>query len=268
MVRGRSGTKHSVRSPVGARPVEAVTCDAWYTIIYMPPRSRDEVGRRRVRAWVDPMVRRGVEPSRARATVEELYTWARGAEALGRTPRVAAQVGWVERRIGRKLPGEEIQRGIDGALLSADVRPAPGVRAVLRSWQEDGVALGVVSNILYETGEAATRILEGSGLASMFDALYLSCDHRWAKPRPEPFRWVLHRLRARPGRSCHIGDLGFDVVGASRAGMVPLLFTGLHRWERPRPVIPPTFPGSRVVRSWAQAPSAVSAALRASPASN
>lgn len=173
------------------------------------------------------------------------------------------QVDWVERRIGRRLPREEIQRGIDGALLAAEVRPAPGVLATLRSWKEEGIALGVVSNILYESGVAATRVLEDTGLRSMFDAVYLSSDHRWSKPRPEPFRWVLRRLRARPERSCHIGDLGFDVVGATRAGMVPLLYTALHRFERPRPTVPPGFPGSRVVRGWAEAPLAVRAAIRA-----
>ncbi|MGI0150570.1 MAG: hypothetical protein ACREC5_01365, partial [Thermoplasmata archaeon] len=55
----------------GPRP-EAMTFDAWYTLVYLRPKDREELERSRRRAWTDPLLRAGLSRSRATEALAEL----------------------------------------------------------------------------------------------------------------------------------------------------------------------------------------------------
>lgn len=219
-------------------PPSALTCDLWYTLLYFRPRDRDEHARRRRAAWTDRLVRAGLERARADAGYDRLIAWGRSEEAKGRTPPIAEQRGWLAAYAHvptRALDG--VAEELDRSLLRAHPRRAPGLLPALDRLADRGVALGIVSNILFETGAASRKALEATGLAGRFGAVVLSSEVPWSKPAPEPFERCLAMLSASARRAVHIGDLAYDVVGARRAGLGAILYSGLHRFERPPPPI-------------------------------
>lgn len=158
--------------------------------------------------------------------------WKRDSEARGRTPPLAEQIGWLARRVGRPLDVQSLSDRLDRQLLAADVRPAPGAGKVLRELSDRGIRLAVVSNVLNETATAARTVLDRAGLLPLFRVVYLSSEHPFSKPRPEPFRVAAEFLGLPPRELVHIGDLTYDLDGARRVGAVPVLFTGYAQWNR------------------------------------
>lgn len=216
--------------------VRAATLDVWYTLIYLSPTERRVLERRRWRTWTAPLLRAGLSRAEAGRAVSSLYRWAGAQERRGRTPPIPVQARELSRRAGREVPPEEISAELDRAARHARVRLADGVRPVLDRLADGGMHLGVVSNVRHESGSAARSILASVGLLDRMEATVLSCEHPWSKPRPEPFRLCLREMGLSAHTSAiHIGDLPFDLVGARRAGLAPVLFTGLHRWEAKRP---------------------------------
>jgi len=67
-------------------------------------------------------------------------------------------------------------------------------------------------------------VLEAVGLAPYFDYVAASALEGVAKPDPQIFRVVLHKLGVAPQEAVHIGDSPDDVAGAEAAGVTPLLF--------------------------------------------
>ena len=86
--------------------------------------------------------------------------------------------------------------------------------AVLRT----RVRLALCSN--WSWTPSALAILEGAGLREHFDALAISHDVGFRKPRPELFAAALARLGVDPSEALHVGDnLAADVVGAAALGI-------------------------------------------------
>lgn len=78
--------------------------------------------------------------------------------------------------------------------------------------------LGVVSNFDYTP--TASWILEREGIAAFFDAVVISDEVGWRKPKPIIFEVALARLRVSPGETLFVGDRAdIDVLGAKRAGL-------------------------------------------------
>jgi len=107
------------------------------------------------------------------------------------------------------------------------MRVVPGAVDALRTLDEAGIRLGVVSNA---GGTMADRLREleilqvGSGLGVEVGTLIDSGAVGVEKPDPRIFRLALDALDADPARTAYIGDMPlFDVVGAKRAGLRPLL---------------------------------------------
>jgi putative hydrolase of the HAD superfamily len=68
------------------------------------------------------------------------------------------------------------------------------------------------------------RVIEGMGIASLFDALIISTEVGAEKPDPRIFRIACNRLTVPPGEACHVGDSETeDVAGASAAGVRAIL---------------------------------------------
>ncbi len=209
--------------PPAARP-EALSSDIWYTLVYLRTTARRELHRGRRRVWAEPLLRAGMTRARVQRSLDEHATWKERVEAQGRTPPLRTQVRWLERRTGVRVEAPAISERLDRALLRAPVRTAPGAVETVRELSSDGVPLAVVSNILNESAEATRTVLDRAGLLRWFRVVYLSCDHPFAKPRPEPFYSVARFLGIRPAGLVHVGDLGYDLQGARRAGATGWLF--------------------------------------------
>jgi HAD superfamily hydrolase (TIGR01549 family) len=78
--------------------------------------------------------------------------------------------------------------------------------------------LGVCSNFTHTP--TARRVLERAGLLPLLDAVVVSEEVGFRKPRPEIFRAALTALGSAPEETLHVGDnLAADVGGAAGVGM-------------------------------------------------
>lgn len=207
----------------------------WFTLLYLRPPDQRALERDRRIAWAAPLVDAGIERERAHRTVARLEHWAGVQESRGWTPSIDQQAAWLARALRVRVPGPDVGEALDSRLLAARVRVAPGAIRSLQRLKDGGIRLGIVSNVLHETPQGLRSLLERLGLLPLFGRTILSSEHPWAKPRPEPFRLAMSGLGAPPESGAHVGDLLYDVIGSRRAGLRPLLFTGLHRLE-PRPL--------------------------------
>ena len=221
--------------PVGrVSSLRALTTDLWYTVVYARPRDQSDLTRRREEIWTAPLLRAGYSRSRARTELRHMDAWAAAREARGRTPAILEQAARLHRSTGVPVSGAETADALDAIIVKSPIRLAPGVGRALGKLADRGIRLGLVSNLLHETGAGARRLLETFGILENYSVLVFSDEHPWSKPRPEPFRYALSRLGARPDEAAHVGDLLYDIAGSRRAGMHPILYTGLHRWEPAR----------------------------------
>lgn len=215
----------------GETPLRVLTTDLWYTVVYARPRDQRELTYLREQVWMAPLLRSGFSRARARQEVRRMDAWGIVHEARGHTPSIPEQATWLGRSTGVRISGPEVAETLDATIAKSPIRLAPGVERVLRRLRDRGVRLGLVSNLLHETGAGARRLLDSFGILENYSVLVFSDEHPWSKPRPEPFRYALSQLGAAPKEAAHVGDLSYDVIGSRRAGMGSILYTGLHRWE-------------------------------------
>ena len=84
--------------------------------------------------------------------------------------------------------------------------------------------LGLCSN--FSHSETALSILEESGLSGYFDAIAISDEVGFRKPRSEIFEVTLERLGVGADEALHVGDnLHADVQGAAAAGIASVWIT-------------------------------------------
>ncbi|MCP9860472.1 MULTISPECIES: HAD-IA family hydrolase [unclassified Cyanobium] len=93
------------------------------------------------------------------------------------------------------------------------------VPTVLRRWHGAGLRLAVVSNF----DRRLQPLLEGLGLADLFEAVVVSSSAGAAKPSPVPFQAALESLALTPSQVWHVGDSPEDGAGARAAGVRCLL---------------------------------------------
>jgi HAD superfamily hydrolase (TIGR01549 family) len=188
--------------------------------------------------------------------LERLDSWATALESRGRTPSILEQAKWLQRLTDLPVAGSGIAEELDALIARAPVRVAPGARSALRALDRAGIRLGVVSNLLHETGRGARELLDSFGLLESYSVTVFSDEHPWSKPRPEPFRYALSCLGVRAVQAAHIGDLTYDTQGAASAGMTAFLYTGLHPFEPPhlRRLARATVPAEFRVARWAEVP--------------
>ena len=89
----------------------------------------------------------------------------------------------------------------------------------LPRWRDQGLRLAVVSNF----DRRLEGLLEGLGLAPLFDAVVVSSRCGAAKPSATPFRQALAALDVEAGEAWHVGDSPEDAAGARAAGLPCLL---------------------------------------------
>jgi putative hydrolase of the HAD superfamily len=118
------------------------------------------------------------------------------------------------------LLGKMQQARMDLALFD-DVKPS------LDTLKNRGLVLGLISNIERDM----SRTLDKLGLCSWLATVVTSQDAGSNKPKPEIFRYALHRAGVIPAEAIYVGDqYQVDVLGARGAGMKGILLdrTGHH----------------------------------------
>lgn len=100
-------------------------------------------------------------------------------------------------------------------------RAEPETGAVIRSLHDLGYTVGVISNA---DGRIAS-FLNHAGLAPLLDFIIDSAVVGVAKPDPGIFQLACLAAGVAPEQAVHVGDVfEIDVVGARRAGVLPILF--------------------------------------------
>jgi len=209
----------------------ALTSDLWYTLLYLRPPEQRRVDRARPRIWTDPLVRAGLPRRGARELHRDMERWAAAEERRGHAPSLIRQAAWLSRRSGVRLDASAIESQMDGLIERAPYRVAPGASKALERLREGGIRLALVSNLLHQSAGGARGMMHAAGVREFFSVLVFSDEHPWSKPAAAPFRFAARRLGVRPGDAAHIGDLVYDTRGAAAAGLRPILYTGLHRYE-------------------------------------
>jgi putative hydrolase of the HAD superfamily len=104
------------------------------------------------------------------------------------------------------------------------------VHKTLRVLREGGFFLGVMSNRF----EPYNDYLDERGLGELFDLVVHAGQAGIRKPNPEVFHFMLDQAGFSPSESMYVGDNYFaDVVGARRAGLLPVLFDRHQLFETP-----------------------------------
>lgn len=118
----------------------------------------------------------------------------------------------------------EIARFVSDCMESNyDPKPSlpDGLHELLKNLKEKGYVLGVVSN----RGEPLHEELESLGLKDYFQFSLAGGEVESFKPDPGIFKYALQRAGTSADETIYVGDNYFaDVVGALRAGLVPVLF--------------------------------------------
>jgi HAD superfamily hydrolase (TIGR01509 family) len=125
----------------------------------------------------------------------------------------------LERAAGRPVPDETGVAFLERFRASAFAPPLfSDARYCLERFQEEGTALGVVSN-----SDSAGRVeghLKRVGIGRFFSTIVSSGTEGVAKPDPRIFRIGVERLGVPAERALYVGDLAYaDAKAASSAGL-------------------------------------------------
>lgn len=233
-------------------PLDAITLDVWYSLLYQNVAQRRAYERDRARAWTRPLVATGLTPAAATRAFRALVSAAKLADRRGVAWTLADQVDWVRRRTGAPLAASAVRAGMARAVARAGYRAAPGALETLDTLRSRGLKLALVSNVLYEDPRAMRRLLRRAGVVRRVDAIVLSAELGVGKPDPRPIREALRLLQVRPYRALHVGDQTVDVAAAWRAHVPVLRYTGVRRfWPAAhRRRLPGSLRRTPELRSW------------------
>lgn len=112
-----------------------------------------------------------------------------------------------------------------------NVQPFPGVVAMLEDLHCFGLALGVFTTA---TRQAATIMLEASGLSTRLDGLVAGDEVIRPKPHPEGLKRLCNALGTTSAAAVYTGDASVDLDCALAAGAVPI-YAGWGQGEKPDP---------------------------------
>lgn len=124
---------------------------------------------------------------------------------------------------GAKVSGEDLEETIE--LLRHGVRRLwsvvrPGTRETIQEIRQRGYVVGVVSN----SDGSVELMLAERGFGGYFEFVIDSALVGIQKPDPRIFHLACARAGVPPNMAAYVGDLpGVDVLGASRAGLIPVL---------------------------------------------
>jgi FMN phosphatase YigB (HAD superfamily) len=177
-------------------------------------------------------LRFGVEGRLAAAAVQQVDRWfmarERGMWHRGGTAYARRWALMVTEILG--LPAEIDEVSEFAQTAEGDWRLHPEAEGVLGQLAARGCTCGLVSN----WGPSGRRIAERLGLDRHCGVMIFSAEVGCEKPSAEIFTLALRRLSAPAQAALHVGDNYWDdVVGARRAGILPLLVDRVGRLPHP-----------------------------------
>ena len=102
------------------------------------------------------------------------------------------------------------------ATAGTTARAYPGVPDALARLRHAGIRLACVTN---KEARFAERVLESSGMATMFEMLVAGDTLTVKKPNARVLRHVIDALGATPATTAHVGDSRIDLEAARNAGV-------------------------------------------------
>jgi HAD superfamily hydrolase (TIGR01549 family) len=142
---------------------------------------------------------------------ETHYAAGRELPTLDRFTALVARLGLADPELAQRLT--DVHMGMVASVARAHAHH-PALLARLRR----RARLGVCSNFSHTP--TALAVLSTAGLGEALDAVVVSHDAGWRKPRREIFEAVLEALAVAPAEAVHVGDsLAADIAGAAALGM-------------------------------------------------
>lgn len=210
------------------RKYDAVLFDLGNTLVsYYKAADFQPVLEQCVSSIVQVMNRRGhaldIEATLARA--EELNRERPDGRVWPLADRLPALVAFDEKDLPSSLIDELITAFLGPIFDTGKIDPE--ALPVLHRVKELGLKSAIVSNTPWGSpSEQWRRELHRWGLLEAVDETVFCVDVGWRKPAPQVFSHTLSLLNACPDRTLFVGDdARWDVEGASRAGITPVLIT-------------------------------------------
>lgn len=247
--------------------VRALTFDLWHTLLHLAPEAEErylhlhpEVVARVVAGWPRAPGPAPEFPLEGPELARQAFSLALAREKLGEGTALSLMAEDLARLSGRRSRPEQLIRALDRLVAELPFEETPGARRVLAHVTAQGYRVGVVSNLVGESGTAMRRVLSKLEMAPFIQGWALSEELKAAKPNPAIFEVVLSELGVKASDTVHIGDSPADIEGARNAGLRgSVLYLGgkdygptYARIHQPnRPIVPP--PEHRLAR-WADLP--------------
>jgi HAD superfamily hydrolase (TIGR01509 family) len=105
------------------------------------------------------------------------------------------------------------------ARFAPQLRPFPGVRALLDALRRRGLRLAVATSAVREDAE---RLLARAGLHDCFDVVVSADEAARSKPDPDIIEAAREALGLPPSEVVMVGDTRFDIAAARRAGITAI----------------------------------------------
>jgi len=141
----------------------------------------------------------------------------------------------IRNTLGEEIPAEEIdtiateKERAFRKTAKQNVKPLPGVVALIKALKEHGFKLAIASSAPDENIQLLTRDL---GIDSYFNVITSGREVSKGKPDPQGFLLAAKRLDVVPGSCIVIEDAIAGVTAARRAGMRCIAVTNTHPRER------------------------------------
>ena len=244
--------------------ITAVTFDLWQTLLLDLP----EMGRIRTQARLqgarDALLRVGRDfrldqiESAYQEGIRRCQEIRAALRDISFNQQVEIFVNCISPNLSESIPPsafEEIAAAYSDSFFDYPARPHPhGVR-VLRSIQDMGLRLGLVSNTGMTPGVSFRRFLEEHAMLEFFEVLTFSDEVGLSKPSQEIFTITLEKLDAVPAQAVHVGDHPLnDVVAAKVCGLRTVWISGFY--EPPDAKDPATQP-DLIVSDLGEVPEAI-----------
>ncbi|MFU8774093.1 MAG: HAD family hydrolase [Anaerolineales bacterium] len=124
------------------------------------------------------------------------------------------------------FPDVAIQRALKAMYAVSQDRwhPDPDAVPILKSLQEKGYRLGLISNAADD--QDVQDLVDKANIRHYFEQVYSSASAGIRKPHPRIFNIVLDEMEIDPSRAAMVGDsLSADIQGANNAGLFSIWVT-------------------------------------------
>jgi len=216
------------------RNISAVTFDLWDTLVQEHPGGAQRVAKTRIDEIIRVLCQTGIVHTEKE--VQDAYdksgiflelTWSKRRD-LSVKDQVLFLMNCIDGKLVGKLKGQaldEIEKIYSEGILNNLPMLLPGAKEALRSVNEKGYRMGLISNTGRTPGSVLRLVMQDMGILHHFDITTFSNELLVRKPAETIFRRTLDGLKVPPKAAVHIGDNpDQDIEGAKKVGMHAIQF--------------------------------------------